>query len=487
MSIFDPTLFEPVIGLEIHAQLQTQSKIFASDPVLFGQAPNTLISPITLGHPGTLPKLNKNVVNFAIKMGLAIGSKINQKQYFDRKNYFYPDLPKGYQITQDKTPICLGGAVQVRLKSGPKLIPFHHIHLEEDAGKSIHEGDNPFSFIDYNRAGTALIEMVTDPAIHSSEEAFALVTEVRKLVRYLGICDGNMEEGSLRADVNISLRKVGETKLGTKVEIKNMNSIRNIQRAIEYECIRQQEALLNGETLVQETRTFDAHSGKTYSMRVKETMNDYRYFPEPDLAPLHISEEWIESLRSQMPLLPWEQEKEFVEKFHLPEYDAHFLADSKEMADYFKEVAGYSTSYKSIANWLMGPVKTYLNDHHLDIQHYPLSAKKLAEIIELVEKGTLTHNLAVQQLLPICLLEPQSEINQIIDKQGWLQNKPDSDSLQKHVEETLAAFPEKVKEYHQGKKGLLAMFIGDVMKKTKGTADPKKLNQLMAAALENLK
>lgn len=487
MSIFDPTLFEPVIGLEIHAQLQTQSKIFASDPVLFGQEPNTLISPITLGHPGTLPKLNKQVVNYAIKMGLAIGSSISQKQYFDRKNYFYPDLPKGYQITQDKTPICMGGTVTVHLKAGTKQIPFHHIHLEEDAGKSIHEGDNPFSFIDYNRAGTALIEMVTEPAIHSAEEAFALVTEVRKLVRYLGICDGNMEEGSLRADVNISLRKVGETKLGTKVEIKNMNSIRNIQRAIEYECVRQQEALLNGESLIQETRTFDAHTGKTHSMRIKETMNDYRYFPEPDLAPLAISNEWIEEIKNQMPLLPWEQEKEFTDTYQLPAYDAHFLAESKEMADYFKEVASFSKAYKSISNWLMGPVKTYLNDNHLEIQQYPLTAKKLAEIIDLVEAGTLSHNLAVHQLLPLCLADTGQSVHQIIDKQGWLENKPDEDSLQKHVEETLSAFPEKVKEFHQGKKGLIAMFIGDVMKKTKGTADPKRLNQLMAEALENRK
>ena len=268
--------YQPVIGLEIHAQLQTNSKIFASDPVLFGQEANTLISPISLGHPGTLPKLNKKVVEYAIKMGLAIGSTIAPKQYFDRKNYFYPDLPKGYQITQDKTPICIGGSILVHLKEGDKKMEFHHIHLEEDAGKSLHEGDNPFSFLDYNRAGTPLIEMVTEPSIHSSEEAFALVSEVRKLVRYLGICDGNMEEGSLRADVNVSIRPVGTSTLGTKVEIKNMNSLRNIQRAIEHEIVRQTKVLNEGGTLIQETRTFDAHTGTTHSMRLKETMNDYR-------------------------------------------------------------------------------------------------------------------------------------------------------------------------------------------------------------------
>ncbi len=487
MSSFNSSIFEPVIGLEIHAQLQTNSKIFASDPVLFGQEANTLISPITLGHPGTLPKLNKNVVNYAIKMGLAIGSTISKHQYFDRKNYFYPDLPKGYQITQDKTPICMGGSVMVRLKSGTKEIAFHHIHLEEDAGKSIHEGDNPFSFIDYNRAGTALIEMVTEPSIHSAEEAFGLVTEVRKLVRYLGICDGNMEEGSLRADVNISLRPVGETKLGTKVEIKNMNSIRNIQRAIEYECVRQQEVLLNGETLIQETRTFDAHTGKTHSMRLKETMNDYRYFPEPDLAPLEISDEWIQEIKANMPLLPWEQELEFVEKYHLSDYDAHYLAESKETADYFKLAALHTNAYKTIANWMMGPVKTFLNENHLEITDFPLSADRLAEIIQLVEAGTITHNLAAHQLFPLAITSIGKTINSIIEEQGWLANKPNEDSLQQLVDETLASLPEKVKEYHQGKKGLIAMFIGDVMKKTKGTADPKKLNQLMAESLDKLK
>ena len=303
-------MYEPVIGLEIHAQLQTRSKIFASDPVLFGQESNTLISAITLGHPGTLPKLNKTAVEFAIKMGIALGSKIAPWQNFDRKNYFYPDLPKGYQITQDKTPICIGGAIRVQLASGEKALPFHHVHLEEDAGKSLHEGDNPFSFLDYNRAGTPLIEMVTEPAIHSAEEAFAMVSEVRKLVRYLGICDGNMEEGSLRCDVNVSLRKKGTSILGTKVEIKNMNSLRNIQRAIEHECVRQEKVLTAGDQVIQETRTFDAHAGITHSMRVKESMNDYRYFPEPDLPPFVVTDEYIQEIRQEMPALPEQTEWE---------------------------------------------------------------------------------------------------------------------------------------------------------------------------------
>ena len=474
--------YQPVIGLEIHAQLQTNSKIFASDPVLFGQEPNTLISPISLGHPGTLPKLNKKVVEFAIKMGLAIGSKIAPQQYFDRKNYFYPDLPKGYQITQDKTPICVGGSVLVHLKEGDKKMEFHHIHLEEDAGKSLHEGDNPFSYLDYNRAGTPLIEMVTEPTIHSSEEAFALVSEVRKLVRYLGICDGNMEEGSLRADVNVSIRPVGTTTLGTKVEIKNMNSLRNIQRAIEHEISRQIKVISEGGTLIQETRTFDAHTGTTHSMRVKETMNDYRYFPEPDLAPLEISEAWLQEIKSTMPLLPWEQEQKLIEEFGLPAYDAHFLSDTREMAIYFEEVASHSKAYKSISNWLMGPVKSHLNETNQSIADFELSPQVLAEIVELVEKGTLTHNLAAHQLFPLAIQNPAKSPAQLVEEQGWLQAQS-GDELITWVQEAIAAYPDKVKEYQKGKKGLIALFIGEVMKKSKGTADPKRVNQLVSEEL----
>ena len=474
--------YQPVIGLEIHAQLQTNSKIFASDPVLFGQEANTLISPISLGHPGTLPKLNKKVVEFAIKMGLAIGSKIAPNQYFDRKNYFYPDLPKGYQITQDKTPICMGGSILVHLKEGDKRMHFHHIHLEEDAGKSLHEGDNPFSFLDYNRAGTPLIEMVTEPSIHSSEEAFALVSEVRKLVRYLGICDGNMEEGSLRADVNVSIRPVGSTTLGTKVEIKNMNSLRNIQRAIEHEIIRQTKVLNEGGTLIQETRTFDAHTGVTHSMRVKETMNDYRYFPEPDLAPLEISEAWLQEIKSTMPLLPWEQEQKLIAEFGLPAYDAHFLSDTREMAVYFEESAKHSKAYKSISNWLMGPVKSYLNENNQSIADFSLSPKALAEIVELVENGTLTHNLAAHQLFPLTIQNLDKSPAQLVEEQGWL-NAQSGDELVTWVQEAIAAYPDKVKEYQKGKKGLIALFIGEVMKKSRGTADPKRVNQVVSEEL----
>lgn len=484
MSTNSPIVYQPVIGLEIHAQLQTNSKIFASDPVLFGQNPNTLISAITLGHPGTLPKLNIRAVEFAIKMGLALGSKIASWQNFDRKNYFYPDLPKGYQITQDKTPICLGGSIMVHLKSGDKVLPFHHIHLEEDAGKSLHEGDNPYSFIDYNRAGTPLIEMVTEPALHSSEEAFAMVTEVRKLVRYLGICDGNMEEGSLRCDVNVSLRPEGSEILGTKVEIKNMNSLRNIQRAIEHEIIRQTESLNSGIQIIQETRTFDAHLGITNSMRVKESMNDYRYFPEPDLAPLEITEDWLAEIRASMPLLPWQQEKKLMDEYNLPAYDAHFLSESREMAIYFQAVFEHCKHPKQISNWLMGPAKSYLNEHNLSIDQFVLTPENLAEIVNLVEKGVISHNLAVQQLFPLCIENPNQSPSEIVKEQKWSQEQS-GDELQEWVNQAIVAYPEKVKEYKQGKKGLLALFIGEVMKRSRGTADPKKVNQLVSEALSH--
>ncbi len=484
MSKFKNSDYQAVIGLEIHIQLQTDSKIFASDPVRFGAQPNTLISPISLGHPGTLPKLNKNAVNFAIRMGIALGSKINPYQYFDRKNYFYPDLPKGYQITQDKTPICLGGGIEVKLKEGKHRLEFHHVHLEEDAGKSIHEGDDPFSFLDYNRAGTALIEMVTEPCIHSAEEASALVTEIRKLARYLGISDGNMEEGSLRADVNISIRKKGSNTLGTKVEIKNMNSIRNIQRAIEYECERQLEELESGGKLVQETRTYDANLNKTFSMRVKETMNDYRYFPEPDLAPLEITDQWLKEIKETMPTLPWEQEALLKSKYQLNDYDAELIADSRELSDYFLACAQTTNNYKLIANWLLGPVKSYLNEKLISIEDFPIQPGNLSKLINLIENKVITNNLASQKLFPICIENPEKDPALIVEEQGW-NKKEDSNELEAIVDQVLTELADKVKEYQNGKKGLLGLFVGQIMKKSGGTADPKMVNQLVMNKLEN--
>ncbi len=476
--------YEVVIGLEVHAQLQTVSKIFAADSAAFGAAPNTHISPITLGHPGTLPKLNKKAVEFAIKMGLAAGSSITDYQYFDRKNYFYPDLPKGYQITQDKTPICMGGGVKVKLSTGEKTVRFHHIHLEEDAGKSLHADDSPDSLLDYNRAGTPLIEMVTEPEIKSAEEAAQFMTEVRKLVRYLQICDGNMEEGSLRCDVNISVMPVGSKVFGTKVEIKNMNSIRFIQKAIEYEIARQIEAVEAGEKIIQETRNFDPATGRTSGMREKETMNDYRYFPEPDLVPLVITADYLQSIKTQMPALPWELFDKFTHTYSLPEYDAGVLTDSRDIAEYFEATCQFTKNYKAASNWIMGTIKSYLNDHNLSIAD-SIAPERLAQLIGLIDEGKVSTSTAAQQIFPSLIQDPTATPLAIAEAKKLIQQS-NSDLLQTWIDETLKANPAKVQEYKKGKKGLLSMFMGEIMKKSRGAADPKATTSLLQKTLDAL-
>ena len=475
--------YEIVIGLEVHAQLQTESKIFAADAASFGGLPNTHISPITLGHPGTLPKLNRRAVEFAMKMGLACNSQITENQYFDRKNYFYPDLPKGYQITQDKTPICMGGGVKVKLSTGEKTVRFHHIHLEEDAGKSLHAEGSSNSQIDYNRAGTPLIEMVTEPEIKSAEEAATFMTEVRKLVRYLGICDGNMEEGSLRCDVNISVMLVGSKVFGTKVEIKNMNSMRFIQKAIEYETIRQIEAIENNEELIQETRSFDPATGRTSGMRVKETQNDYRYFPEPDLVPLTISETWLSEVKNAMPALPWELFEKFTKEYSLSEYDANVMTDSREVAEYFEATCHFTKNYKAVSNWIMGSVKSYLNDNNLEINQLAITPERLGALINLIEEGKVSTSTAAQQIFPEMLTDTTKTPLQIAESKNLIQQS-NTDTLQALIDEVLANNVAKVKEYKSGKKGLLGMFMGEIMKKSKGSADPKVTTELLQKALE---
>jgi aspartyl-tRNA(Asn)/glutamyl-tRNA(Gln) amidotransferase subunit B len=476
--------YEVVIGLEVHAQLQTESKIFAADATAFGASPNTHISPITLGHPGTLPKLNKKAVEYAIRLGLAVGSEISDYQHFDRKNYFYPDLPKGYQITQDKTPICMGGGVKVKLSTGEKIVRFHHIHLEEDAGKSLHLEGSSDSLLDYNRAGTPLVEMVTEPEIKSAEEAAQFVTEVRKLVRYLQICDGNMEEGSLRCDVNVSVMLVGSKVFGTKVEIKNMNSIRFIHKAIEYEIVRQIEAVESNEKIIQETRNFDPATGRTSGMREKESMNDYRYFAEPDLPPLHISEEWLQSVKSQMPALPWELFEKFTQHYKLSEYDAGVLTDTREIAEYFESTVSFTNNYKAASNWIMGSVKSFLNENNLEISGFGISPERLAQLIQLVDDGKVSNSVASQQIFPEMLSDLTKTPLQIAENKNLIQQS-NTDTLQTLIDEVLANNEAKVKEYKNGKKGLLAMFMGEVMKKSKGSADPKVTTVLLQKSLES--
>ena len=486
---FPPEVFaryEAVIGLEVHCQLLTNAKIFAADANAFGAEPNTNVSVITLAHPGTLPKLNRKAVEYAIRMGLACGCSITRYNVFARKNYFYPDLPKGYQLSQDKTPICVGGSIRIKLKDSDGKatiehdVQVHHIHLEEDAGKSIHDGGD-FTNLDYNRAGTPLIEMVTDPCLRSAEEAGQYLTEVRKLVRYLGICDGNMEEGSLRCDVNLSIRLKGETHLGTKVEVKNLNSIRNVQRAVEGEFKRQVEATQTGEPVTQQTRTFDAATGITYAMREKETMNDYRYFPDPDLAPLLVSEAWIADVRATMPALPAAVYQKLITQYGLPDYDATQLSEAREMVEFFEAVCQHTPNHKAVSNWLMGPVRAQLNDKTLRERRFPISAERLGKLIVLIDSRTISQT-AAQTVFGLMMEQPGETAADLAKTHGLEQNR-NTDTLQTLVCAVLAAWPDKVEQYRKGKTNLLGLFVGEVMKKSKGSADPKLVNQLIVNEL----
>ena len=478
--------YELVVGLEVHAQLLTASKMYNSDSTEYGNLPNTNISVITLGHPGTLPKVNKKAVEFAIKMGLACNSEITRTNIFARKNYFYPDLPKGYQLTQDKGPICVGGKVPIVLSNGEKKsIALTRIHMEEDAGKSIHLAGEVDTLVDFNRAGVPLIEIVSEPDMRSSEEAYNFLVEIKKLVRYLDICDGNMEEGSLRCDANVSVRLKGDVELGKKVEVKNMNSFRNVARAIEHEFERQVELLEKAETFVSETRTFDATTGTTSSMRTKEDMNDYRYFPEPDLSPVIVSQEWLNSIKDAMPSLPGELYERFVDVFGLPEYDAGVLTDTKEIALYFEELCKETENYKAASNWVMGPVKSYLNELTLPISEFPISPKQLAGLIALVDNGKVNFSVASQKIYPELIKNSSRSPIEIAQELNLIQES-DENSLKPIIEKVLAENTAKVEEYRSGKKGLMGMFMGQVMKKSQGKADPKVASKMLTELLEDI-
>ena len=474
-----------VIGLEVHAQLLTKSKVFAADATVFGAQPNTSISVISLAHPGTLPKLNKKAVEFAIRMGLACHCEISRFNIFDRKNYFYPDLPKGYQLTQDRTPICKGGYVTINTKAGETHLQLNRIHLEEDAGKSIHFPHESDTLVDLNRAGVPLIEIVTEPCLRTSEEAYALMTEIRKLVRYLEICDGNMEEGSLRCDANVSVMLKDAKEYGRKVEVKNMNSFRNVQRAIDHEIERQILEIEKGNTITSETRTFDASSGKTFGMRTKEELNDYRYFPDPDLSPMIVSEEWLEGIRAGMPALPGELFQKFVSDFNLPEYDAQVLTESRDLALYFEAICGLIQSYKAASNWVMGPIKSHLNEFNLSAVEFPIGPEKVAELIELVDHGKVSYTVASQRLFPELLKNPNSSALEVAQRLNLLQQS-DHNSIMPIIDDVIKEFPLKVEAYKSGKKGIVAMFMGEVMKRSKGKADPKVANALLTEKLKAL-
>ncbi|MDX5435900.1 MAG: Asp-tRNA(Asn)/Glu-tRNA(Gln) amidotransferase subunit GatB [Pontibacter sp.] len=475
--------YQAIIGLEVHAQLLTESKAYSSDSTEYGMMPNTNLSAITLGHPGTLPRVNKKVVEMAVKMGIATKSEITRYNIYARKNYFYPDLPKGYQITQDKTPICTAGHIMIKDAEGnDKRIGITRIHMEEDAGKSMHLPGEIETLVDFNRAGVPLIEIVSEPDIRDSVEAYNYLMEVKRLVKYLDICDGNMEEGSLRCDANISVMLKDSPLWGTKVEVKNMNSFRNVQRAIEHEIERQIMVLENGGKVDGETRNFDANTGTTTAMRSKETMNDYRYFPEPDLQPLVIEHEWLENVKASMPSLPQELYNRFVNELGLPEYDAAVLTDAKEIALYFEELCKETTNYKAASNWMMGPVKSYLNELQLHINQFPLAPEQIAQLIALVDENKVSHSIAAKQIFPYMLEHPDATALQVAEEQNLLQES-NTDELAQIVNEVLAANPAKVEEYKAGKKSLVGMFMGEIMKKTKGKADPKLANQLLQAGL----
>ncbi|MBK8309831.1 MAG: Asp-tRNA(Asn)/Glu-tRNA(Gln) amidotransferase subunit GatB [Chitinophagaceae bacterium] len=481
MSNFDA--YEVVVGLEVHAQLMTQSKLFCGDSIAYGAAPNTHVSPITLGHPGTLPKMNRKAIEYAVKMGLACHCKIEQHNYFARKNYFYPDLPKGYQVSQHTTPICKTGFVTIKAGDSEKNVRLNRIHLEEDAGKSIHDIDDENTCIDYNRAGTPLIEIVTEPDIRSSDEAFAFVSEIRKLVRYLEVCDGNMEEGSLRCDANISVRIKGETKLGTRVEVKNLNSIRNVKRAIDVEAKRLIEIIEAGGTIQQQTRSFDANTGTTQAIRDKEDADDYRYFPEPDLTPFHLQDEFIEKIRRSIPALPEERIEKYTTKLKLSDYDASVLTEERVVSDYFGQIILHTTNYKAAANWMLGPVKSWMNENGKEITEFPLKPEQLVSLITLIDEGKVNFSSASTKIFPALLANPDKEAASIAKEENLIQES-DVSAIGPIIDQVLDKFADKVQEYKKGKKGLLALFVGEVMKQTKGKADPKVTNKIL---LEKLK
>ena len=475
--------YELVVGLEVHAQLSTKTKAYCNDSTEYGASPNTQTSPITLGHPGTLPKSNSKVFEYAVKMGIACGSNIRERNEYSRKNYFYPDLPKGYQITQDTTPICNGGVINVKDANGDtKAINITRIHMEEDAGKSIHDLDPFNSLVDLNRAGVALIEIVSEPDIRSSDEAYQYLAQVRKLVRYLDICDGNLEEGSLRCDANISVMLKGSKTFGNRAEVKNMNSLRNVKRAIEHEMDRQIEILENGGVVEQQTRSFNANTGTTSLMRSKEDANDYRYFPEPDLQPVLVTEEYIETIKKSLPPLPKELFRKFTTEYGLSEYDTNVIIEEKDVALYFNELCQYTKNYKAAANFVNGSVKSYLNENAIEMSQFSISTKRLAQLIQLVDDGKVSNSVATQKIFGE-LIGNDISAEEIAKKNNWIQES-NTDALQSFVEEAIAKYPEKVLEYKAGKKGLIGLFMGEVMKLSRGKADPKIANQLVREALE---
>ncbi len=476
--------YEAVIGLEVHAQLLTESKIFCRCSTEFGAEPNTHVCPVCLGMPGVLPVLNKRAVDYAIRMGLAVNGRINRHAVFARKNYFYPDLPKGYQISQYEEPLVEGGYIDLEDAETKRRVRLVRIHLEEDAGKSVHAeeyvGENE-TLVDLNRCGVPLIEIVSEPDLRSPHEAYLYLTKLRQLVRYLGICDGNMEQGSLRCDANVSVRPKGSSELGVKTELKNMNTIRGVERALEFEVKRQVQILSTGGEVTQQTLLWDEKRGVAEPMRSKEMAHDYRYFPEPDLVPLEVEASWVETIRREMPELPDARRKRFVAAFGLPEYDATVLTESRELADYYEAVVEAGANPKKASNWVMGEVLRILNSEKIEITDFRVAPAQLAELIELVGSGSISGSAGKSVLAEMA--KTGKPARQVVEEQGLVQIS-DEEALTSVVRQVLAEHPKEVERFRQGEAKLLGFFVGQVMRATRGKANPKLVNQLLRKQLE---
>ncbi|MEI6089872.1 MAG: Asp-tRNA(Asn)/Glu-tRNA(Gln) amidotransferase subunit GatB [bacterium] len=472
--------YEVVIGLEIHAQLLTKSKAFSSDSTNFGDFPNTNTSPTSLGHPGTLPTINERMVKFAIKAGLATNCTIREVSLFSRKNYFYHDLPKGYQITQYEDPICYDGYINIEREDGTlKKIGITRIHIEEDTGKSIYD-DCGDILLDFNRAGLPLIEIVSEPDLRSASEAYQYLMQFRQILMYLWICSGIMEDGALRCDVNVSIRLKGDTKLGTKTEIKNLNSFRNIEKAIDYEVERQIKQIENGEKIIQETRLWDENQKITRVMRSKEEVNDYRYFPEPDLPPLKIPVQWLDELRNEIPELPLEKKSRLMNEYHIPAYDAEIFIQDRDLADYYEKCCSYllvkdEQRFKLVSNWVMNDVLRYLSDNHLSASQLVLKPEYLAQMIELVANDDISNTIAKAIFPEIAKGIPPKEV---IAKKGLSQDF-DTQILEELVKIVLADHRDSVEKYKSGRTHIMSFFVSELMKETEGKANPKMINELL--------
>ena len=477
--------YEPVIGLEVHAQLLTSSKIFCGCSTEFGREPNANTCPVCTGFPGVLPVLNKKVVEFAIKTGLATHCDISRTSVLARKNYFYPDLPKGYQISQYELPICSNGYVEFDLNGAKKSVRLTRIHMEEDAGKNIHDAHGDSSLVDLNRAGVPLLEIVSEPDMRTTEEAGAYLRSLRAILQFLGVCDGNMEEGSFRCDANISVRPLGSKTLGTKIEIKNLNSFRAVERALQFEINRQGDTLDDGGSLVQETRLWDEHREETRPMRSKESAHDYRYFPDPDLLPLVVPDSWIDEIRVNLPELPAERAQRFVSEYSLPLYDAELLTTRKDVADYFESAVKCHNNPKALSNWIVGDLFRILKDRKLDEQFYietwPVPALHLGELVQLIDQDRINGKIA--KVVFETMLDNGKSPHQVVSEKG-LEQVSDAGSIEAAIDQVLTANAKQVDQYRSGNDKVFGFIVGQIMKATQGKANPQKVNQILRDKLK---